>query len=191
MIKLQHALAVTACLVALLTAPALAQSGPVKVFILAGQSNMEGKAPNALCDHQATAPETAKLFAHLRKNGKWIVRDDVFIKYLRRKGGLTIGYGSRNRTGVELEFGTVLGDHFKQPVLQIDSRYVERKADQRPVCFLIELNAGVELGSPGERCCNGCRDHDPMRAVRDEGHDMNREPWPPPWLERDAGRRPR
>ena len=44
-----------------------AADGPktVKVFILAGQSNMEGKAPNALLDHQATDGKTKDLFAHL------------------------------------------------------------------------------------------------------------------------------
>ena len=91
----------------------------VKVFILAGQSNMEGKAKNTLLDHQATDEKTKKLFAHLRKDNKWIVRDDVFIKYLDRKGGLTVGYGSPGRTGVELEFGTVMGDYYDEPVLLI------------------------------------------------------------------------
>jgi alpha-galactosidase len=95
----------------------------VKVFILAGQSNMEGKAKNSLLEYQATAPETAGRFAHLRKDGEWIVRDDVFIRFLERKGGLTIGYGSRDRTGVELEFGTMMGDHFDQPVLLIKTAW--------------------------------------------------------------------
>lgn len=95
----------------------------VKVFILAGQSNMEGKAPNALLDRQADDPKTKDLFAHLRKDGKWIVRDDVFIKFLKRRGGLTIGYGSPDRTGVELEFGTVMGDHFDEPVLLIKAAW--------------------------------------------------------------------
>jgi hypothetical protein len=93
--------------------------GRVKVFILAGQSNMEGKAQNKLLEYQATDEKTAGLFAHLRKDGQWITRDDVFIKYLGRHGGLTIGYGSPNRTGVELELGTVLGDAFDEPVLLI------------------------------------------------------------------------
>ncbi|MEZ5305023.1 MAG: hypothetical protein R3F11_30915 [Verrucomicrobiales bacterium] len=61
---------------------------------------------------QATDPKTADLFKHLRKDGEWIVRDDAFIKYLNRHGGLTtIGYGSPGRTGVELEFGTVVSKH--------------------------------------------------------------------------------
>ncbi len=100
-----------------------AEEDTVKVFILAGQSNMEGKAQNKLLEHQAQAPETKELFAHLRKDGEWIVREDVFIKYLKRKGGLTIGYGSPNRTGVELEFGTVMGEHLKQPVLLIKTAW--------------------------------------------------------------------
>ncbi|QEG41170.1 sialate O-acetylesterase [Roseimaritima ulvae] len=96
---------------------------PVKVFILAGQSNMEGKAANALLEHQATAPETKAQFAHLRDQQGWIERDDVFIKYLNRSGPLTIGYGSPNKTGVELEFGTVMGDHFDEPVLLIKAAW--------------------------------------------------------------------
>lgn len=97
--------------------------GSVKVFILAGQSNMEGKAPNKLYDHQATDDKTKEHFAHLRKDGEWVVRDDVFIKYLNRHGGLTLGYGSRDRTGLELEFGTRLGNHLDEPVLLIKTAW--------------------------------------------------------------------
>ena len=61
--------------------PMQAAEKPVKVFILAGQSNMEGKAPNTLLDHQAADGKTKEIFAHLRKDDKWIVRDDVFIKF--------------------------------------------------------------------------------------------------------------
>lgn len=106
------------------TSPLSAQhAGTVKVFILAGQSNMEGKAPNQLFEHQATDEKTKDFFAHLRKNGKWVERDDAFIKYLNRKGKLTLGYGSRDRTGVELEFGTVMADHFQEPVLLIKAAW--------------------------------------------------------------------
>jgi alpha-galactosidase len=84
-------------------------SNSVKVFILAGQSNMEGKAPNALLDHQ--------------KDDHWMVRDDVFVKFFKRRGGLTIGYGSPDRTGVELEIGAVLGNHYDEPVLLIKTAW--------------------------------------------------------------------
>jgi alpha-galactosidase len=106
-----------ACL--LLNSASSAAEKPVKVFILAGQSNMEGKAPNELLDHQAGDAKTKALFAHLRKDGRWIVRDDVFIKFLDRKGPLTVGYGSPGRTGPELEFGTVMGNHFEEPVILV------------------------------------------------------------------------
>jgi len=112
-----------AALAAAATARAADGKDTVKVFILAGQSNMEGKAKNQLLEHQAADPRTATLFAHLRNDGEWIVRDDVFIKFLDRKGGLTIGYGSPDRTGVELEFGTVMGDHFDEPVLLIKTAW--------------------------------------------------------------------
>ncbi|MBM4042101.1 MAG: sialate O-acetylesterase [Planctomycetes bacterium] len=100
-----------------------AAEGTVKVFLLAGQSNMEGKAPNKLFDYQAEAPETKDLFKHLRKDGKWLVRDDVFIKFLDRHGPLTVGFGSPNRTGAELEFGTMMGEHFDEPVLLIKAAW--------------------------------------------------------------------
>src|SRR5262245_27289601 len=62
---------------------------PVKVFILAGQSNMEGKAKVSLLEYQAEQPDTRDLFRHLRKDGQWIEREDVWIKFLDRKGNLT------------------------------------------------------------------------------------------------------
>ena len=54
----------------------------VKVYVLAGQSNMEGKVQKILMDHQATDSKTSELFKHLRKDNDWIVRDDVMIKSL-------------------------------------------------------------------------------------------------------------
>lgn len=50
---------------------AAADSKPVKVFILVGQSNMEGKAPNALLDYQATnaTPKASSLICARTTNG--------------------------------------------------------------------------------------------------------------------------
>ena len=107
----------------LVAGPVCAGDKTVKVFILAGQSNMEGKAPNALLEHQAKDPKTKHLFAHLRKDDKWIVRDDVFVKFLDRHGPLTIGFGSPGRTGVELEFGTIMGNHFEEPVILLKTAW--------------------------------------------------------------------
>ena len=115
--------AIAASLAAATVAQAADTAKTVKVFLLAGQSNMEGKAPNALLDYQAEDPKTKDLFKHLRKDGKWIVRDDVFIKFLDRNGPLTIGYGSPGRTGAELEFGTMMGDRFDEPVVLIKAAW--------------------------------------------------------------------
>lgn len=114
-----------AMLVCLVAAPFVCAEDEdvVKVFILAGQSNMEGKAANPLLEHQATDSKTSEMFAHLRNGDEWIVRDDVFIKFLNRHGGLTIGFGSPNKTGVELEFGNTMGDHFDEPVLLIKAAW--------------------------------------------------------------------
>lgn len=95
----------------------------VKVFVLAGQSNMEGKVQRKLMDFQATDAKTKNLFTHLRRGDDWITRDDVMIKFLNEHGGLTVGYGSGDRTGVELEFGWKIGDHFEEPVLLIKAAW--------------------------------------------------------------------
>jgi alpha-galactosidase len=107
---------------------------PVKVFILAGQSNMEGKAKVSLMDYQAEQPESRKFYQHLRKDGKWIERDDVWIKFLDRKGMLTVGFGSPKCIGPELEFGTVVGDHYAEQVLLIKTAWGGRSLyrDFRP-----------------------------------------------------------
>ena len=96
---------------------------PVKVFILAGQSNMEGKAKMSLVEYQAEQPETRDLFKHWRKDGKWVERNDVWIKFLDRKGKLTVGYGSPKCIGPELEFGTVVGDRYDEQVLIIKAAW--------------------------------------------------------------------
>jgi alpha-galactosidase len=96
---------------------------PVKVFILAGQSNMEGKAKVSLMEYQAKQPATKDLYRHLHKDGKWIERDDIWIKYHELAGKLTVGYGSPKCIGPELEFGVVVGDHYRQQILLIKSAW--------------------------------------------------------------------
>jgi len=108
-----------------------ARKGPLKVFILAGQSNMEGQGLIALdpkrndgkgsLEYLVKDPATAEHFKHLKdSDGKWAVRNDVWIWYLGRKGPLTIGYGAReDRIGPELGFGHVIGEAFDEQVLII------------------------------------------------------------------------
>jgi alpha-galactosidase len=101
------------------------------VYILAGQSNMQGAGKIAaeekanggkgslewLVKNEKTAPR----FKHLvDKDGKWIEREDVQIWYLERHGNLAPGYGASEKTiGPELGFGNVVGDASKSPVLLI------------------------------------------------------------------------
>jgi alpha-galactosidase len=119
----QAALAATLAFGAVALAHAADTHKPVKVFILAGQSNMEGKAKVSLLEYQANAEKTRAEFAHLKKDGKWIVRDDVWIKFLDRKGNLTVGFGSPGCIGPELEFGLAVGDHFDEQVLLIKTAW--------------------------------------------------------------------
>ncbi|MCA9117543.1 MAG: hypothetical protein KDA79_20880, partial [Planctomycetaceae bacterium] len=111
-----------------------AEDKPVRVFVLAGQSNMEGKATVSLLEHQLTDPKTAGQFAHLRPDGKWLERDDVLIRFLDRHGKLTVGYGSPGRIGPELGFGLTVGDRFEEPVLLIKTAWGGRSLyrDFRP-----------------------------------------------------------
>ena len=109
--------------------------GSVKVFILAGQSNMEGAGqikinPNrnegrGSLEYLVRNEKTKKQFAHtVDADGKWVVRDDVSIWYLGRKGGLSVGYGARpTAIGPEFQFGHAMGDHFKEHVLIIKTAW--------------------------------------------------------------------
>lgn len=116
-------------LIVLTTVPTLAFSAenkarpPVRVVILAGQSNTEGKAKVTLLDYQAKQPATAAIYKHLRQGDNWVVRDDVHIKFLDRHGKLTVGFGSPNCIGPELGLGMVLGDHYDGPVLLIKTAW--------------------------------------------------------------------
>jgi len=124
---------ITTCLLLTLTAIVSAQAAPkpVRVFILAGQSNMEGhgfvpadpkrNGGKGSLEFLVKDVATAKKFTPLVDTaGKWRTRDDVWISYLDRHGPLTVGYGARKEMiGPELGFGWVLGDARDEPVLLI------------------------------------------------------------------------
>jgi hypothetical protein len=116
---------------------------PVKVFVLAGQSNMEGQAVVDLAgksynDGKGTLaalmadPAKAGQFKHLKgPDGKWAVREDVFVRYKRERGPLLAGplgvgfavYGGTHHFGPELQFGHVVGDRLENPVLLIKTAW--------------------------------------------------------------------
>ncbi|MFO0911985.1 MAG: sialate O-acetylesterase [Pirellulales bacterium] len=141
-------------------------SGPVKVYILAGQSNMEGKAKMSLVDYQAGQPLTAELFRHWRRGEQWIERDDVWIKFLDRQGRLTVGYGSPGCIGPELEFGAVVGDRSESPVLLIKTAWGGRSLyrDFRPPSARLPDEAVLQRMLDDERRQNPAATLDDVRA---------------------------
>jgi len=116
---------------------------PVKVFILAGQSNMEGQGVADLegknyNDAKGTLntvmkdPAKAPLYQHLKDdNGRWTVREDVRVWYKPENspvkcGPLTLGftvYGGKHHFGPELEFGHVMGNALPNQVLLIKTAW--------------------------------------------------------------------
>ncbi|MBB07311.1 MAG: sialate O-acetylesterase [Roseibacillus sp.] len=118
-------------------------SGPVQVFILAGQSNMEGQGVVSM-DHpehynggkgnlvwSLAHSQSRQRMQHLRDaEGNWIEREDVSISFKARgkvrKGSLTVGYtgyGESSHIGPELQFGHLMGEHFDEPVLLIKTAW--------------------------------------------------------------------
>ena len=121
-----------------------AAKGTLKVFVLAGQSNMEGQAVVDL-DHEKyynggrgtlaqllRDPAKAPLFQHLKaEDGQWAARDDVWVWYRTGKGTLKAGelgigytpYPDRHHFGPELQFGHVIGNQLKEQVLLIKTAW--------------------------------------------------------------------
>ncbi len=97
---------------------------PVKVFILAGQSNMQGHG-HITKGADGDLEYAAKEFPNLKAGGKWVERDDVWYYHKPGKGGLKAcnlkpGLGAaEDRIGPELQFGHVIGDHYQEQVLLI------------------------------------------------------------------------
>lgn len=134
-------------LVALLTVllcchTSAAEKKRLKVFILAGQSNMEGHARVETFDYIGDDPATAPLLKHMRSaDGKPAVADHVWISYLTGRydgsangegiGKLTAGFGARGdkptqdggKIGPEFTFGLALDAEVKEPVLIIKAAW--------------------------------------------------------------------
>ncbi len=111
---------------------ALAQQGgsPVKIFILAGQSNMLGQGTMMPATTEGTldyvvANDPGGSYQFLVNGATWKVRDDVWIRDQNgKKGGLTTGYGSSSTTiGPELGFGHFMGDQYENQVLLVKAAW--------------------------------------------------------------------
>lgn len=116
---------------------------PVKIFVLAGQSNMVGQAVVDLTGKDYNEgrgtllslwndPAKRPLFAHLRNEDRtWRVRDDAFVRYQLEddrllKGPLGIGftaYSGTHHFGPELQFGHVVADAIDEPILIIKTAW--------------------------------------------------------------------
>ena len=123
--------------------PSLFAVGKVQVYILAGQSNMQGQGVvdldhpeyynggNGILNNVMKNPEMASRYAHIKdKQGNYVVRDDVFVRHQTKDelktGGLSIGftsYSGKHHIGPEFQFGHVIGDATKQPVLLIKTAW--------------------------------------------------------------------
>jgi Carbohydrate esterase, sialic acid-specific acetylesterase len=124
-------------------------AAPIKVFILAGQSNMEGQSVVDLTgkdynDGKGTLatlyndPAKGPMFKHLKDaSGKWAERDDVWVHYQREKNALLAGnlkcgysvYGDAHHFGAELQFGHVIGDAIGEQVLLIKTAWGGKSLD--------------------------------------------------------------
>lgn len=101
----------------------MAKEGPLKVFILAGQSNMQGHASLRTLEYLIYNSETAAEYEHWKdRMGGWTERRDVWIWTTdgQRYGNLKPGYGANEmKIGPELGFGWVMGEHLQEQILLI------------------------------------------------------------------------
>jgi alpha-galactosidase len=119
-------LAIAVLLVLPATADELAK-GPVKVFILAGQSNMDGQAHIRTIDFLGEDKEHGHLLKTFKPDGKTLVtRDDVWVANGGVYGKLQPGFGGRKnydqlgeRIGPEYAFGYFMGEALDEQVLLI------------------------------------------------------------------------
>ena len=139
--------AVIAALLLAPSAPATAADKPLKVFVLAGQSNMQGHASVSTFDSLADDPKTAPLLRAMRDHeGKprvcervWITSvgclGDAYTDLKEAKGKLTTGFGAPgSKIGPEFTFGLTLEERLGEPVLLIKTSWGGRSlhTDFRP-----------------------------------------------------------
>jgi alpha-galactosidase len=125
---------VAAVLVALMSGlTGQADAKPLKVFILAGQSNMQGHVNVSTFDSMAADPKTAPLLREMRDaEGKPRVCDKVWISSIgcadddttEQTGKLTTGFGaSSEEIGPEFTFGITMEKALKEPILIIKTSW--------------------------------------------------------------------
>jgi len=120
---------------------------PLKVFILAGQSNMQGHAHVSTLDSMADDPKTAPILKEMRNaDGAPRVREKVWTSQvgcagngwsdiIEQKGRLTAGFGaSTSEIGPEFAFGIYMEKALGEPILLIKTAWGGRNliTDFRP-----------------------------------------------------------
>ncbi len=111
---------------------------PLKVYILVGQSNMEGKGDIKTFDYIGDDPATATMLKEMRgPDGKPRICEKVWISYFtgwetfgEGFGKLTAGYGSRvkpaedaGKIGPEFTFGIYMSKAYEGPILIIKTAW--------------------------------------------------------------------
>ncbi len=129
----------------LLCLPRPSAAEPLKVYILVGQSNMEGHARVSVIDYLGEDPQTADLLKEMKgPDGTLRMIDNVWISFLTGVQGridganrevfgqLTAGYGSQGgrdydkpgeKLGPELAFGITMQQALGQPILLIKTAW--------------------------------------------------------------------
>ncbi|BDS08252.1 sialate O-acetylesterase [Oceaniferula spumae] len=106
-----------------------AEKKPLKVFVLVGQSNMQGHAKIQTFEHIGMDPKTAPMLKDMQNaDGTPRVFKDVWISYLSKdgvkKGNLTAGFGADStKIGPELMFGITMQKRFGEPILIIKAAW--------------------------------------------------------------------
>jgi hypothetical protein len=114
---------------------ATAAEKPLKVYILVGQSNMQGHAQVRTFEHLGMDPRTAPMLKELQNaDGTPQVCENVWISSIghdgtetEKHGQLTVGYGasggSEPKIGPELTFGIYMQKLVDQPILLIKTAW--------------------------------------------------------------------
>ena len=110
-----------------------AAAKPLKVFILAGQSNMQGNVNISTFDSMADDPKTAPILKEMRDaEGKPRVCKNVWISSIgcagddttEQKGKVTAGFGAaRDMIGPEFTFGLYMEKALNEPILIIKTSW--------------------------------------------------------------------
>lgn len=100
---------------------------PLKIYILAGQSNMVGMANASTLEHIKLLPESAQEFKDLfDEKGKPVELDDVWVVFDEHKGRLAPCFGASEKgpkVGTEYAFGIYMHKALNEPILLIKTAW--------------------------------------------------------------------